>query len=112
MEDVPLLSERRVIFAELVTIPKRECKANTRKKTFQTHLLSSSQNQLIIWKAEEVSKKKEEQQIKRQNAMKKVIQDEKKIKKQNKKKVTCRKDTVKARKLPVKRVRGVLNYKY
>ena len=38
--------------------------------------------------------------------MKKVIQDEKKIKQQNKKKVTCRKDTVKARNMPVKRVRG------
>ena len=84
-EDVPSLTERRVMFAELVSIPKRECKANTRKKTFQTHLLSSPQNQLIICKAEEVSKKKEEHQIKRQNAMKEVIQDEKKINKTKRK---------------------------
>ena len=34
--------------------------------------------------------------------MKEIIQNERK----GKKKVTCRKDTVKARKMPVKRVRG------
>ena len=75
-----------------------------RKKTFQTHLLSSKENQEIIWKAEEISKKKEQIQIQRQKQMKEIIQNERKNK--SKKKVTCQKDNVKARKLPVKRIWG------
>ena len=105
-EDDMLTFDRWVCFKDLVTIPKRECKPNQRKKTFQTHLLSSNENQMIIHKAEEASKKKEEQLLKRQNAMKKVIQEERKIEQQKKNKVTCRKDTIKAQKLPVKRLRG------
>ena len=104
-EDDMLTSDRWVCFEDLVTIPKRECKPNQRKKTFQTHLLSSNENQMIIRKAEGASKKKE-QLLKRQNAMKKVIQKERKIEQQKKEKVTCRKDTIKAQKLPVKRLRG------
>ena len=37
--------------------------------------------------------------------MKEIIQNERKNRSTSKKKVTCRKDTVKARKLPVKRIR-------
>ena len=47
-------------------------------------------------------KRKEEKQLQRQKTMKDFIQNERK----SKKKVTCRKDTVKARKLPVKRLHG------
>ena len=61
---------------------------------------------MITRKAEEASKMKEEQLVKRQNAMKKVIQEERKIEQQKKIKVICRKDTIKAQKLPVKRLRG------
>ena len=68
----------------------------------QTHLLSSTENQEIIWKADEVSKKKEETQLQREKQMKEIIQNERK----NKKKITCRKDTVKVRMLPVKRLQG------
>ena len=89
-------------FADLVTVPKRERKPTMRKKTFTTHLLSSEENQKIIRKADEISKKKEEKQLQRQKTMKEIIQNERK----SKKKVTCRKDTVKARKLPVKRLWG------
>ena len=85
-------------FADLVTVPKRERKPTMRKKTFTTHLLSSEENQKIIRKADEISKKKEEKQLQRQKTMKEIIQNERK----SKKKVTCRKDTVKARKLPIK----------
>ena len=89
-------------FADLVTVPKRERKPTMRKKTFTTHLLSSEENQKIIRKADEISKKKEEKQLQRQKTMKEIIQNERK----SNKKVTCRKDTVKARKLPVKRLQG------
>ena len=86
-------------------VPKRERNVMRRKKTFQTHLLSSKENQEIIQKAEEISKKKKEQiQIQRQKQMKEIIQNERKNK--SKKKVTCQKDNVKARKLPVKRIWG------
>ena len=54
---------------------KKRVQAKSKEKTFQTHLLSSNENQMIICKAEEASKKKEEQLLKRQNAMKKVIQE-------------------------------------
>ena len=43
-----------------MTVPKRERNVTRRKKTFQTHLLSSKENQEIIQKAEEISKKKKE----------------------------------------------------
>ena len=83
-EDDMLTSDRQVCFKDLVTIPKREHKPNQKKKPFQTHLLSSNENQMIIHKAEEASKKKEKQLVKRQNAMKKVIQEERKIEQQKK----------------------------
>ena len=85
-------------------VPKRERNVTRRKKTFQTHLLSSKENQEIIQKAEEISKKKKQIQIQRQKQMKEIIQNERKNK--SKKKVTCQKDNVKARKLPVKRIWG------
>ena len=65
---------------------KKRVQARAKEKTFQIHLLSSSENQMIIRKVEEASKKKEEQLLKRQNAMKKVIQEERKIEQQKKKK--------------------------
>ena len=48
----------KVTFTDLVMVPKRERNVMRRKKTFQTHLLSSKENQEIIQKAEEISKKK------------------------------------------------------
>ena len=85
-------------------VPKRERNVMRRKKTFQTHLLSSKENQEIIQKAEEISKKKEQIQIQRQKQMKEIIQNERKNK--SKKKVTCQKDHLKARKIPLKRIQG------
>ena len=85
---------------------KKRTQAKSKEKNFPNSFAFSNENQMIIHKAEEASKKKEEQLLKRQNAMKKVIQEERKIEQQKKKKVTCRKDTMKAQKLPVKRLRG------
>ena len=95
---------KKSVFANLITVPKRERKITKRKKTFNTHLLSREENQKMIWKADEITKKKEEKQLQRQKTMKRqeIIQNERK----SKKKVTCRKDTVKARKMPVKRLQG------
>ena len=59
-DDVRSIQGRKVLFADLVTVPKREQKITQRKKTFSTHLLSSEENQKIIWKADEITKKKEE----------------------------------------------------
>ena len=66
------------MFADLVTVPKREQKITQRKKTFSTHLLSSEENQKIIQKADEITKKKEEKQLQRQKIMKEIIQNERK----------------------------------
>ena len=50
---------RKVLFKELLPIPKRERSVNPRKKVFTSHLMTSPENQEKIRKAEEVSKKKE-----------------------------------------------------
>ena len=43
-----------------------QIESKMRKKTFTTHLLSSEENQKIIRKANEISKKKKEKQLQRQ----------------------------------------------
>ena len=95
---------RKVLFKELLQIPKRERSVNPRKKVLTSHLLISAENQEKVRKAEEVSKKKEEKQIEKQNLIKTLILEDKK--KKNIKKVTCRADTVKARSLPMMRRGG------
>ena len=62
------------------------------------HLLTSSENQEKIRKADEVSRKKEEKAAEKQGLMKKLIADDKK----SKKKVTSRADMVKVRSLPMR----------
>ena len=90
---------RKVLFKELLAIPKREHSGNPRKKVFTSHLLTSPKNQEKIRKVKEVSWKKEEKQVGKQNLIKNLIVEDKK----KKKKVTCRADTVKARSLPTMR---------
>ena len=51
---------RKVAFAEIAPTPKRERSTKTRAKTFQSHLLTSPENQLIIEKAEKKSTRSKE----------------------------------------------------
>ena len=56
-ENIKSIQGRKVSFADLVTVPKRERKITMRKKKFTTLLLSSEENQKIIQKADEITKK-------------------------------------------------------
>ena len=80
-------------FQEMLALPKCERPKNQRKKTFNTHLLTSPENQEKIHKADEISRKKEEKAAEKQGLIKKLIADDRSTKK-SKKKVTCRADTV------------------
>ena len=79
----------------MLLLPKHERSKNPRKKTFNTHLLTSPENQEKIHKADEISRKKEEKAVEKQGLIKKLIADDRS--KKSKKKVTCRADTVQAR---------------
>ena len=79
---------------------KEERSKNPRKKLYETHLLTSPENQKKIREADEVTRKKEERAINKAKLIKNLLSENKK-----KKKVMCRADTVKARELPT-RVRG------
>ena len=87
----------------MLPLPKCERSKNPRKKTLNTHLLTSPENQEKIRKADEISRKKEEKAAEKQGLIKKLIADDRC--KKSKKKVTCRADTVQARSLPA-RCRG------
>ena len=76
----------------MLPLPKCERSKNPRKKTFNTHLLTSPENQRKICKADEISRKKEEKAAEKQGLIKKLIADDRS--KKSKKKVTCRADTV------------------
>ena len=88
----------KVLFKELLPLPKRERSKNPGKKTFTTHLMTSPENLEKVHEADEVSRKKEEKAAEKQGLIKKLIVEDKK----NKKKVMCRVDTVKERILPTK----------
>ena len=84
----------------MLPLPKYERSKNPRKKTFNTHLLTSPENQEKIQRVDEISRKKEEKAVEKQGLIKKLIADDKKVRK-----VTCMADTVKARSMPA-RCRG------
>ena len=86
---------KKVKFADLIAIPRKQRSTKVRQKTFTTHLLLSDENLTKICNADIQVKKKSEIQRKRENALKIVLADEKR-----KKKCTMRKDTVKAWSLP------------
>ena len=66
-------SERKVNFSELAPTPKRERSTRTRKKTFQTHLLTSPENKLIIQNADKKSTKTQEAKEKREKLAKELV---------------------------------------
>ena len=106
-DDEPVPQQRKVLFKDLIKLPKRERSKQLRKKVFTSHYLSSSENQEIIRNADKVTKRKEEVAKAKNEAYKKFLQEEKEKKKQmvRKKKVTVRSDKVQARSLPAA-VRG------
>ena len=65
----------------MLPLPKGERSKNPRKKTFNTHLLTSPENQEKIQKADEISRKKEEKAVEKQELIKKLIADDKKVRK-------------------------------
>ena len=100
LDDDEELVARKVRFRDLLEMPKGERLKNRRKKLFETHLLTSLENQKKIREADEVTRKKEERAINKAKLIKDLLSENKK-----KRKVMCRADTVKARELPTK-VRG------
>ena len=106
--DEPVPQWRKVLFKDLIELPKRERSKQPREKVFTSHYLSCPENQEIIRNADKVTKRKEELAKAKTEAYKKFSQEEKESKKKQmvrKKKVTVRSDKVKARSLPVA-VRG------
>ena len=67
----------------MLPLPKCERSKNPRKKTFNTHLLTSPENQEKILKADGISRKKEEKAVKKQGLIKKLIADDKKVRKKS-----------------------------
>ena len=93
-DDVPVLQCQKVLFKDLIELPKGERLKQLRKKVFQMHLLSSPENQEIIRNTDKASKRKEE--------LAKAKSRRRKTKKKEltrKKKVTVRSDKVQARSL-------------
>ena len=64
---------RKVRFHDLLEMPKGERSKNLRKKLFETHLLTSPENQKKIREADEVARKKEERAINKEKIIKKSI---------------------------------------
>ena len=85
---------RKVRFHDLLEMPKGERSKNLRKRLFETHLLTSSENQNKIREADKITRKKEERAINKAKLIKNLLLEN-----------MCRADTVKARELPT-RVRG------
>ena len=91
---------RKVLFKDLIELPKRDRSKAPRKKVFTFHYLPSSENQEIIRKAEKTAKRKELAKAKTE-AYKRFLEEEKQKKKDiiRKKKVTVRSDKVQVRSL-------------
>ena len=98
---------RKVLFKELIPLPHRECQATKRKKVFESHLLSSPENQKIIHAANRTAQRKEELAEAKSAAYKRFLEEEKEKKKKliKKKKITVRADSIKGQSLPAA-VRG------
>ena len=69
---------RKVRFCDLLEMPKGERSKNLRKKLFETHLLTSPENQTKIREAEEVARKKEERAINKAKLIKNLLSENKK----------------------------------
>ena len=72
----------RVLFKDLLPLPKRERPVVRRKKTFQTHLLTSDENQEIIRKSDVESHRKEKLAEAKAEAYKIILENEKEKKKE------------------------------
>ena len=70
---------KKVKFADLIAIPRKQRSTKVRQKTFTTHLLLSDENLAKIHDADKQAKKKKKKKIqrKRENALKIVLADEK-----------------------------------
>ena len=102
LDDEEELVVRKVWFCDLVQILKGERSANPRRKLFESHLLTSPENQKKNREVHEVTRKKEERANQKAKLIKDLLSENKK-----KTKVTCRANTVKARELPTRpRSRG------
>ena len=76
--------------------------SHTEKKVFESHLLSSPENQKIIHDADRTAQWKEELAEAKSAAYKRILEEEKEKKKKEmkKKKVTVRADSIKGQSLP------------
>ena len=68
---------RRVLFKDLLPLPKRERPVVRRKKTFQTHLLTTDENQEIIYKSDVESRHKGKLAEAKVEAYKEFLENEK-----------------------------------
>ena len=65
---------RKISFKNIIPLPHRERSSKLRKKTFQMHRLTSTENQMIIQKSEIISQKKEEKKTKKRRKLKEFWQ--------------------------------------
>ena len=72
----------------MAPVPRVERSTRTRSKTFQTHLLTSKENQLIIQKSHEATEKKEQAKKKKEDFVKQATVE---FKKQNRRKAAPKK---------------------
>ena len=68
---------RKVLFKELIPLPHREHPATQRKKVFESHLLSSPENQKIIVAADRTAQQKEELAGAKSATYKRFLEEEK-----------------------------------
>ena len=80
-DDEPVPQQRKVLFKDLIELPKRERSKQPRKKVFTSHCLSSPKNQQIIRNADKVAKRGEELAKPKSEAYKTFLQEEKEKKK-------------------------------
>ena len=98
---------RKVLFKDLIELPKRKRSKQPGKKVFSTYLLPCPENQEIIQNADKTAKRKEALAKAKSEAYKRFLGEEKEKKKEmiRKKKVTVRSNKVQTRSLPAA-VRG------
>ena len=68
---------QKISFKNIIPLPHRERSSKPRKKTFQTHLLTSTKNQMIIQKSEIISQIKEEKKNEKEQKIKRILAEEK-----------------------------------
>ena len=97
LDDDEELVIRKVRFCNLLEMLKGKRSKNPRRKLFETHLMTSPENQKKIRKVDKVTRKKEERANQKAKLIKDLLSKNKK-----KKKVTWKTNTVKARELPTR----------